>query len=295
MLPERHKYKEIYHYEDLLKIPDPVGSKKWDGAAFWIVFDKNGKPHFISRRPSVTGEPIERTAQLPHVADVELPEFANHVFYSELVHTGKSLEDNEKHNVLSGILNSSLPKSLEAQKQLGPIRVILTDMKHPEKQTYREKRETLERLKNAWNKPGLVETADWKEGPKAIVDLLDLTRRKKNEGIIITSDSIPEHLNTRYKVKHTNTYNLKVTGIQQEIDKHGNPKESMGGLHLADASGKEVATVGTGFSREERLHAWKNPHDWIGKLIQVKAMPPTARRLRAPVYNGEADGEWDTL
>ncbi len=293
--PERHRYREINHFEDILKIPDPVASKKWDGAAFWIMFDSSGRPHFISRKPSVSGAPIERTAQLPHLSDVQLPEFANHVFYSELVHTGHGPDNNERHNLLSGILNSGISKSLERQKNEGPVRVILTDMKHPKAQTYREKRETLERLKRAWGKPGLVETPGWREGPKAIADLLETTKRRGDEGIIITSDTLPEEHNTRYKVKHTGTYNLKVSGVQQEVDKNGSPKESMGGLHVVDASGREVATVGTGFSRAEREDAWKNRRNWIGKVIQVKAMPPTANRLRAPVYNGEADGDLDSL
>lgn len=295
-LPERHKYKEIKDYSGILKIPDVVSSRKYDGAAFWIYIDKQGKPHFISRRPSVSGKPIDRTAQLPHVADVSMPEFADHVLYSELIHTGHGgPEDKEKHNVLSGILNSGVEKSIARQKEEGPVRVILTDMKHPDKKTYAEKRDTLERIERAWNRPGLVQTAKWQEGASAARKLIDESSRAGHEGVILTSDSLPEERNPRYKVKHFGTYNLVVSGIQQEKDVNGNPKESMGGLHVTDGLGREVATVGTGFSRAEREHAWQKPEQWLGKLIQVKAMPSTARRLRAPIYNGEADGEIDTL
>jgi hypothetical protein len=295
-IPERHKYKEIKDYSSILKIPDVVSSRKYDGAAFWIYIDKSGRPHFISRRPSVTGKPIERTAQLPHVSNVTLPEFADHVLYSELIHTGhEGIEGKEKHNTLSGILNSGLEKSLARQDAEGPVRVVLTDMKHPGKGTYAEKRETLERIAKAWGKPDLVRTAQWQEGAAEARKLIDSSEKAGHEGIILTSDSLPEHTNPRYKVKHFGTYNLRVSGMQQERDVHGNPKESMGGLHVTDARGREVATVGTGFTKEERAQAWRNPEQWVGKLIQVKAMPSTARRLRAPVYNGEADGEIDAV
>lgn len=90
-------------------------------------------------------------------------------------------------------------------------------------------------------------------------------------------------------------YNLRVVGIVQEIDKDGNPKDSMGALIVADSSGKIVANVGTGFSRLQRKDAWENKPSWMGRLIQVETMGLARDKLRAPVYNGDADGDWDLV
>jgi len=295
-VPARHNYKEIKDFSKLMDIPDPVGSTKRDGAAFWIVFDKDGSPHFLSRKPSVTGSAIERTAQLPHVTEgVQIPELAGHVLYSELVHTGHSPAGPDRHALLSGILNSGLEKSIEAQKQLGPVRVILTDVKHPPLPTYGEKIEAIKRVAKLWDKPDLVEPADFTEGHEPIRNLIDRTRLAGREGVIVTSLSKPEPSNPRFKVKHFNTYNLKVSGFQEEKDINGTPKGRLGALLVTDADGREVAAVGTGFTHALRQDIWDNRGKWLGKLIQVKAMPTTARRLRAPVYNGEADGEIDAV
>ena len=295
-VPARHNYKEIKDLSKLLDIPDPVGSTKRDGAAFWVVFDKTGSPHFISRKPSVTGSAIERTAQLPHVTEgVQIPELAGHVLYSELVHTGHSPTGPDRHALLSGVLNSGLDKSIEAQKQLGPVRVILTDVKHPSLPTYGEKIEAIKRVARLWDKPGLVEPADFTEGHESIRNLIDRTRLAGREGVIITSLSKPESSNPRFKVKHFNTYNLRVSGFQEEKDINGVPKGRLGALLVTDADGREVAAVGTGFTHALRQDIWDNRGKWLDKLIQVKAMPTTARRLRAPVYNGDADGEIDAV
>ncbi len=291
---ERHTYRDLSH-KDLVSIPDIYGSHKRDGAAFWISFNEEGSPRFISRRPSVTGELIDRTEKLPHVADVKLPELANHVLYSELVHTGHHESGNDDHPLLSGILNSNVDKAIQAQKEFGPIRVILTDVKKPGLSTFGEKRELLKRAAKIWNKPGIVSTPEEAEGIDGVLNLLDRTKRRGDEGIIVTSLSVPENENVRYKVKHLRTYNLRVTGITQEVDKLGNPKPGGGAFTLADKTGRDVGKVGTGLSRQMRDDMFRNPKKYIGKIIQVKSMPPTRQKLRAAVYNGDADGDIDEV
>ena len=58
-----------------------------------------------------------------------------------------------------------------------------------------------------------------------------------------------------------------------------------------------VGKVGTGFDRATRIDAWKNPQNWKGKLIQIKAYPPSipGGQVRFPIYNGFADGDIDTV
>jgi hypothetical protein len=99
------------------------------------------------------------------------------------------------------------------------------------------------------------------------------------------------------KIKHVDTFNLRVTKVLQEFDIYGKPKESMGALVVEDASGREVANVGTGFSRDERIQIWKDRLSWPGRDIQVKTLGTVkvGGKLRAPVYNGMADGAVDLL
>lgn len=291
---DRHKYKEP-RTDHLEKVTDPIGSIKYDGAAYFVPVSEDGSLRFISRKPSVTGKLLDRTEKLPHLASIKLPQFAGHVLHVELIHTGKTKGAPESHPTVSGILNSLTPKALRDQAEKGPVRAVLLDVIHPSVPTFSEKLKILKDIETSAGKPSLFFTPKTTKGLENITKLLDSSRSKGHEGVIITSLTKPEDKNPRYKVKHVGTYNLRVEGIAREKDKHGNPKDSMGALDVYDKTGRHVARVGTGFSRELRKEIWENPYDWLYKLIQVKAMRPTAHKLRAPVYNGEADGEIDRI
>lgn len=290
----RARYKELKNWDH---VPDPVGTVKRDGGAFFMTIDSEGKPRFVSRRPSVKGGYPDRTEKLPHLASIRLPDFAGHTYHTELVHTGHDTGEfpADSHAAVSGILNSLKERAIRTQEQTGPVRAVLVDVLHPKYPTYAEKLEHLKRLAQAAGKPDVLHTPTIKIGRAEILDLIEKTKGKKQEGVIVTSLSTPEDSNVRYKIKHVDTYNLEVVDVIQEEDILGNPKESMGALLLKDASGRIVGKVGTGFSREDRIQMWKNKALMPGTRIQVKAMPPTASKLRAPVYNGYADGELDTV
>ena len=72
-------------------------------------------------------------------------------------------------------------------------------------------------------------------------------------------------------------------------------KRSAGSLLLKDRSGRDVGKVGTGFSRDLRREIWSYPKEWIGRVIQVQTMGLAARKLRMPIFNGDADGEVDLV
>lgn len=280
---------------DWTRIPDPVGTYKYDGANYWLRFDEQGKASFISRRPSVKGGYPDRTASLPHLTERNLPQLAGHVYNVELIHTGESKDNSESHSVLSGILNSLPPKAIETQRIIGPVRAVLHNVVNPDLPTYKAKLLHMYEVEKSFDNPELLFVATPHVGHEAIVNLVKRTKLNNREGAIITSLTRKEDANPRVKIKHKITYNLKVTSVIQEIDKDGNPKASMGALDVADSSGKVVARVGTGFTRNQRIDAWENPGSWIGKPIQVETMGVAARMLRMPVYNGDADGEVDLV
>lgn len=289
----RAKYKETPWHE----LPDPVALPKRDGAHFFLKIDHDGNQQYFSRRESVKGGFPERSAQLPHLATKKLPEFAGQVFSVELIHTGHNKDHPESHVALSGILNSLPAKAIKTQEEKGRVRAALIDVVDPPLPTYRHKLLHMKNLEKTFGDPSIMFVDDPVIGHKNIQELIDKTRHEGREGIIATSLSLPEHENPRLKVKHFYTYNLRVNRVMQEFDQSGKPKESMGKLECTDATGRVVCYVGTGFSKALREEIWKNPKAWIGKLIQVKTMGLSivGGRLRAPVFNGDADGDIDKV
>jgi len=290
---DRAKYKE--DDTDLSKIQDPAASVKHDGANFFMVVGPQGNLRFFSRRKGVKGNFPERTAQLPQLTQTPLPQYAGNVYNVELVHTGHSSLGKEDHPKLSGILNSLPAKSIQTQQEEGPVRAIMLNVISPKMNTYGDKLQHMKEVSQAFNKPEILKPISVKIGRDNVKDLIDSTKKMGQEGVIVTSLTTPEDVNVRHKVKHVNTWNLKVKRINQEFDISGNPKQSAGSLTVVDSTGREVADVGTGFSRKLREEIFSNPHKWINKEIQVKARNPSRRKLLAPVYNGEPDGSMDKV
>ena len=172
---------------------------------------------------------------------------------------------------------------------------MLLDVISPKFKTYEEKLNHMKEVEAAINKPDLVFTPEIHRGKGAIVRLIDKTLKEGKEGIVATHLTKNEEENPRIKIVHKVMHNLKVVGVHQEYDKDGNPKQSMGAVDVADATGKIVGKVGTGWSRAEREAAFKDPSSIIGKDIQVVSRGIARNALRQPVYNGEADGDVDTV
>lgn len=288
----RAKYRDDKSWES---IKDPVSSKKYDGAHFYMEVGQDGYPRFISRRESVKGGFPDRTEKLPLLSKIYLPNHKGEVYNVELIHTGKDKNNLESHPTSSGILNSLPDKAKTTQDIIGPIRAVLLDVVTPKINTYIDKIKHLKDVEKAANTLEILFTPEFKFGHDEVKKHISDTLAKKEEGVIITSAGLPEEKNFRIKIKHINTYNLKVVDIIQEVDVKGNLKNSAGALVLADATDRIVGKVGTGFSRELRIQIWLNKKAWMGRIIQVKALPPTASKLRSPVYNGDADGLLDTI
>jgi hypothetical protein len=289
---QRHKYVE----GDWTKLEHPVASKKWDGAHFILTVQPDASLTFHSRRESVKGGYPERSSQLPHLAK-QMPDYIGNQFAVELVHTGLAKSETESHPTVSGILNSLAPRAIATQAEKGPVRAVLIDVKNPDLATYKDKIEYIKKFEKDFGNNEVMFAPHLEHGVENINKYLDKIKGDKGEGLIVADYEQPETESVRYKVKNYVTYNLRAQGQQQEIDIKGNPKDSMGALYLYDASGKMVGKVGTGFDRETRINARKHPEMFDGKLIQVRAYPPSVPggQIRFPVYNGFADGEIDRV
>jgi hypothetical protein len=262
-----------------------------------MTVGSKGELRYFSRAKDVNGGYPERTSQLPQLTSKLMPQFAGHVYNVELIHTGQNPSAKETHGKLSGILNSLPPRSKQTQADTGPIRAVLINVTNPDLPTYRDKLLHLKEVEKAFNDPSLMFVPTPEITKEGIVKLINSTKAQGREGVIITDLDEPEYKNPRIKIVHTNMYNLRVVGINQEVDVSGKLKESMGSLRLADATGRVVCNVGSGFTREDRLDAWLHKSKWMGKLVQVKARDIVRSEglLKAPVYNGFSDGQLDTV
>lgn len=293
---QRHHYKQITESDLVHHIgPDTVASEKYDGANFFLKINPDGSSNWISRRPSVHGGFPDKTDRLPHLAKIKFPKrYAGHIINVELIHTGNDPEAKDSHRLVSGILNSLGPRAADQQKLLGPVRAKMFDVVEPSFNTYKEKLEYMQGLEKAVGKPEILSTIKTYR-PDELDTLLQHTKDKDKEGIVLTSLTKPESDNPRLKLVHKQVHNLKVSRIIQEEDKNGNLKQSMGAVGVVDATGREVAAVGSGWSKAEREAFWKDPSLILGELIQVKSRGIATNRLRGPVYNGIADGQIDTV
>lgn len=291
---QRSKYKDLPPGQ-LPNDPDLVGTEKFDGASFFVPVASDGSLRFFSRRPSVKGGFPDRTESLPHLTAKKLPQYAGNVYNVELIHTGHHKDAPESHRMVSGILNSLSPRAVVTQAATGPIRAVLHNVINPELPTFGDKLKHMKEVEEAFGNPDVFFVVKHVEGPKAIQQLAAQTKAAGREGVIVTSSTESENTNVRWKIKHKIQHNLRVVRVLQEFDKDGKPKPSMGSLVCEDANGKEVAQVGSGFSKAQRADAWENPKDWIGKPIQVESMGLAVGKLRMPIYNGDADGELDAV
>lgn len=293
MLHTRAKY-----HDDMEKIrnaEERVTSLKYDGANYFLAYDQKGVPTFTSRRLSVKGEEIEKANRVPHLAKV-LPSQAGKVYNVELIHTGHDPYAPESHARVSGLLNALPERSTREQAIDGPIRAVAFDLISPKVSSFKEKIEHLRGLQSDFGDKELMFHPTFEYGEDGMERLIAQSKKEGREGIITVDLSGDESKNPRIKLVHKKYYNLRVKGILQERDIHGKLKPSAGALELEDASGKGVGKVGTGFDRATRIDIHENPNAWLNKIIQVKAMKPTAsKKLRQPVYNGDADGDVDTV
>lgn len=97
------------------------------------------------------------------------------------------------------------------------------------------------------------------------------------EGIVIKEmDGLYEFKKCRtwMKLKPYLEADMKIVGAEEECDKHGSPKNSLGALVVSGMiNGKKIKTnVGGGYTRKQRIDFWKDHKKGklIGKIIEMK-------------------------
>lgn len=128
-----------------------------------------------------------------------------------------------------------------------------------------------------------------------VLRTIELAMIAQYEGVIV------RHLLAPYERKRsTNIMKFKpkkddiyiINGFQEEIDKEGKPKGTLGAflVHSIDTPGSFA--VGTGFTREQRQLFWKARWSTVGKKLRVAYQSLTEARIpRFPVFVELLDDE----
>lgn len=87
----------------------------------------------------------------------------------------------------------------------------------------------------------------------------------------------------KFKPKKEDDY--VISGVQEEIDKEGLPKGSLGALTCLSGDG-HLFNVGTGFTQEQRQVLWDDREQLPGKVVKIKYQHITVGRKvpRFPVF-----------
>ncbi len=108
------------------------------------------------------------------------------------------------------------------------------------------------------------------------------------EGIIVRHFQAPYErkrstLVMKFKPKKSDEY--VIVRLNEEIDKNGRPKNSLGSFVCIGADG-ETFNVGTGFTEDHRREYWNKGEDLIGKVCKVSYQHLTAGKKvpRFPVF-----------
>lgn len=266
----RPKYKEI---ERVDRDTDYIATEKVDGAHFMAKIHPNGVS-YTSQRKSITGEPIRREDNVPHLRDLKFDKK-----YHSMVLRGELWHD-KGFNVLSGILNSKPHNAVATQQQKGQIRFapfrIEKGPNGEESLPYAEQMKIIQEL--AKTQPHFFEPPAVADKP--IADFYRDVGNRRGEGVVLVRKDTGENL----KMKHRFDYDLRIEGFEPGKGKYKG--RAIGAIRLVDRKGRYVGKVGTGIDDATREDMYRNPEKYIGSIVKVESRRPLVVKLREPSFIG---------
>lgn len=100
------------------------------------------------------------------------------------------------------------------------------------------------------------------------------------EGIILRDNSakyVRNKTNFLIKLKPRMSDSFTITGFKEEIDKYGNPKQTLGAICLKDDKNRKFK-VGTGPTQYQRQLLWDNRHKLLGEMCKIRFQDFTKAR-----------------
>jgi len=282
------KYKVIndVDYSDDTKVLQP----KIDGSHSVFALNPKGKNEIYSYRTSKrTGEQIDHTDQVPYLRDLRIPKsLSGTVLRGELF--GKTDGKPMAAEQVGGILNASVNKSLEKQKELGKLQPYIYDIvkfkgKDVSNEPYAVKFDLLKKIESQVPALRVADTAFTEKQKQRLVNSIKLGKHPDTKEGVVQWDVRQESGNPA-KLKFRDNYDVYIRSVYPAIDKSGKEKNEAGGFEYSlTPKGKIVGNVGTGFDRPMKKDMLKNPEDYIGLVARVKSQQQFASgALRAPAY-----------
>jgi len=280
--------------------PDTISEWKVDGANYTLRSgDKPGTNQLISRRLSVTGEPINQVDKLPSLKFYKIPDkFKNRAIHGEVSTTYENVAKT------AGTLNSNSTRSrnLQSTGKYGD-RLVFNVWDIEGEGTYEERSLELRELAKSspridnryfgdrrdqfWfrriTNPRVIapvaNNRDLKCSPK---EFTDLVKQVGGEGTVLKNLKAKYYEDTWLKDKASDTHTLKIINFKEGNEKYTG---SLGALIVESDDGTIKGTVGTGFSDELRQNIWDNREDLKGSYIEAECHEVTENGvLRGPRF-----------
>ena len=248
---------------------------------------------FSYRRPTRTGKTglIEYTHKIPEVFGMRAPDwvppqgiFARAEVYARDPRTGLPVPA----EIVGGMLNAAVPKSLERQAVHGNLRVALIDLHRWGKEDmsgrpYGEKYRHLRRIRKAlpsFEEPEMAVTSSQR---------LDLMRRirsgqhpQSSEGVVLWDLKTPDAAPIRAKL--VGGTDARVVGTFPGKGKYKD--RGIGGFIVEDPGTGARTRVGTGLSDTLRLDAHQHPTKYVGMTAVITSQGKfRSGKMRGPRFS----------
>ena len=278
------KYREINPDKVRFDDPNEVHQPKIDGAHVTAHLMANKPVRFFSHRPS-QGEigVIEHSHKLPNYRKLVVPpSLSGTILRGELYGSRKGRAIPAEQT--GGLLNATVWKSRERQKELGKLKPVIFDVVRYKGRDMQDKpyRDKLKVLKEVQEKlPGLklpptVETENQKR--RAFTRIQEGRDPLTEEGVI--SWRLDKSQPT--KVKFRPDVDVEVVGVTKGKGKH---EKRIGALKVKLPGKSALTNVGTGLSDRLREQIARNPDNYIGRVAKVQTQRVFASgKLRAPSF-----------
>lgn len=247
------------------------------------------KLEILSYRPSVKGVPIVHTMRVGGTTDIKIPKhLVGSVLRGEIygVRKGKTIPPQE----LGGILNASLAKSIEKQREGNiDLRVALFNILQRGKEpvdigvAYPKRlemlREVMQHLPGGkFHLPRMTQRPSQQR--KLWHDIIGGLNPRTREGVV----AWPIAGGKPVKVKvypESDVYVREIFPGEKGLE----GRAAGGFAYSTTPTGPIVGRVGTGFDTATRIDMFQNPQDWIGRVARIRAQDQfSSGAYRAPAF-----------
>lgn len=251
-----------------------VAELKLDGTRLLMHITPEGNRFNTRRITETTGKFMERTNNVPHFRDMELPELYGTILDGE----GLAPVEVDTMGATQSIVGASPEHAWEKQKEIGLLEYHTFDIlkykgEDLRKKPYHERLKYLEMvLKIIWNKYPNIPI---KRVPQVARDkkgyYTNLVKEGKEGVMLKNMNGLYGDRKMMLKAKKSQRWTMIITGFKEGDGKYKGAVGSVGvGFY-----GEEQLTYASGLSDEQRWDMAKNPDKYLGQVVEVEAQELT--------------------